>query len=468
MHTRVDAAQGNPVSRSSAASDIVQNVLIGLTVSFVALSLGAALGILSGRGAFAGMISAGVISIVVSALGGTRVQCSGPTAPMSAVSAVVVSFAAERYAGAATAVAAPQFINLVLLLCGALLLAMALLRLGRFIAVVPNVVVSGFMSGIALLIWIDQVDLVLGWGGRTALTGPVWQNLLLACATLACIFLLAPLMRRLVGARARFLPSTLLAIVLMTAVSQLLQLPIAHVELAGSLTSLSGFMQMVGQQLPTDWRLTTLAAALPFALQLAMLCYLDTLLTSLVVDKIGKEQTRREKELFAQGVANGAVSLVGGIPGAQATIRSVLMLKEGATLRLSGIMVGVFVLAEMVLFQGWICLIPKAVFVGVLFKVGYDVFDFKPLRLYCKAVATHRAAMFRSFFSRHDDENIFVTNRELLMILGTTAVTVWCDLNTAVVGFTLLFYLHNRLLNRKNPMRDLQPELEMDGFAKQN
>jgi len=464
MQTPADTAQDQAFGNKSLLGDIAQNAVIGLTVSFVALSLGAALGILSGRGAFAGMLSAGIIAAIVSCFGGTRVQCSGPTAPMSAVSAVVVAFAAERYAG----VASGQFVNLVVLLCGALLLAMALLRLGRFIAVVPNVVISGFMSGIALLIWIDQADLLLGWRGRQILGGPLWQNLLLALGTLACIFLLAPLMRRLVGHRARFLPSTLLAIVLMSLLSHGLQLPIEYIALSGRLGSLDGFWQMVGRQWPADWSLATLATAFPFALQLAFLCYLDTLLTSLVIDKISGEPTRRDKELLAQGLANGAVSLVGGIPGAQATIRSVLMLKEGATLRLSGVLVGLFVLVEMVLFQDWITLIPKAVFVGVLFKVGYDVFDFKPLRLYCKGVARHRAALLKHFFSRHDDENIFVTNRELLMIVGTIGVTVFWDLNAAVAGFTLLFYLHNKLLNRHNPMRDLRPELEMDGFAKQN
>lgn len=159
---------------------------------------------------------------------------------------------------------------------------------------------------------------------------------------------------------------------------------------------------------------------------------------------------------------------MGGIPGAQATIRSVLMLKENASLRLSGIMVGVFILIEMILFQDLINLIPKAVFVGVLIKVGYDVFDFKPLRLYGKAVTKKRAVMFKRFFSRHDDEPIFVTNRELIMILGSALVTVLIDLNTAVICFSLLFYLHNKVFNRKNPMRDLAPELETDAFAKQN
>lgn len=448
-------------------AELVQNLIVGMTVSFVALSLGAALGILSGRGAFAGMISAGIIAFITSCLGGTRVQCSGPTAPMSAVSAVTIAFAAEHW-GAVGGLAAAHFINQVFLLTGALLLVMGLLRLGRFIALVPNVVISGFMSGIALLIWRDQVDVLFGWGGKAILSGPVLANLLVVLATLVLIFALAPLCRRLVGGMARFLPATLLAIVIVTLAADLLQLPIEHVRLSGSLSSFGQFTALVRSQVPTNWSAHSIAAAFPFALQLALLCYLDTLLTSLVVDKLSGERTLQNKELIAQGVANSAVALVGGIPGAQATIRSVLMIKEKATLRIAGIVVGVFVLIEMILFQSWINLIPKAVFVGVLFKVGYDVFDFMPLRLYAKEVARKRAAMFKNFFSRHDDEAIFVTNRELLMILGSAAATVFLDLNMAVGSFTLLFYLHNKLVNRHNPMRDLVPEIETEAFAKQN
>ena len=457
-----------PVAPRSRTAEILQNVIIGLTVSFVALSLGAALGILSGRGAFAGMISAGLLAFVVSCLGGTRVQCSGPTAPMSAVTAVVVAYSHEQLAGLSLGVQPHHFVNIVLILCGLLLFGMALLRLGRFIALVPNVVISGFMSGIALLIWIDQLDVVLGIGGRAALDGPVWQNAFVASATLVLIFLMAPLTQKAVGPVARYLPSTLLAIVIMSWFSDFFHLPVEHVKLSGGLSSINDLTRLLAAQVPDHVSLAIVMAALPLALQLSLLCYLDTLLTSLVIDKISGEPTRRDKELVAQGVANSLTAFVGGIPGAQATIRSVLMLKENATLRLSGIMVGAFVLVEMVLFQEWIGLIPKAVFVGVLMKVGYDVFDFKPLRLYCKQLTTHRAAMFKNFFSRRDDERIFVTNREVLMIIGTSAVTVCFNLNIAVAGFTLLFYLHNRVLNRRNPMRDLKPELETDGFAKQN
>ena len=121
-----------------------------------------------------------------------------------------------------------------------------------------------------------------------------------------------------------------------------------------------------------------------------MLCYLDTLLTSLVMDKKmtqkfeRDERTKQNKELAAQGVATAAISMVGGIPGAQATIRSVLILNEGATWRLAGVAVGIFVLIEMLIFQDYIGLIPVAVFAGILFKVGYDVFDWGPTVTYVK------------------------------------------------------------------------------------
>lgn len=469
MNVKSETGNVEMVTGESKTAEIVQNIIIGLTVSFVALSLGAALGMLSGRGAFAGMISAGVIALITAAFGGTRVQCSGPTAPMSAVSAVTVAYAFEHAAaGTLGAISSVHFVNLTFILCGGVMLMMGIFRLGRFIALVPNVVISGFMNGIALLIWFDQVRVLFGLGGKTALSGAVWQNSVVAITTLVLIFTLAPLMRKVVGPRSRFLPATLVAIILMTVATHLLGWNVEMIKLSGGFSSLGGFVDMVKSQFPTTISGGILLAALPFAFQLALLGYLDTLLTSLVVDKMSGERTRQNKELFAQGMANSAVGFLGGIPGAQATIRSVLMLKENATLRIAGIMVGIFVLIEMVLFQDLLNLIPKAVFVGVLFKVGYDVFDFLPLRLYAKAVAKKRAMMFKRFFSRHDDEPIFVTNRELLMIVGSSLITVFFDLNTAVAGFTILFYLHNKVLNRKNPMRDLKPLEETEGFATQN
>merc|ERR1712113_1137216 len=95
-------------------------------------------------------------------------------------------------------------------------------------------------------------------------------------------------------------------------------------------------------------------------------------------------KTRQNQELCAQGVANGFVAFFGGIPGAQATIRSVLILNEGARTRVAGTMVGVFAILEMVALQNLVGKIPQAVFSGVLLKVGYDVFDYAPLASFVK------------------------------------------------------------------------------------
>ena len=166
----------------NSAGAVFRNVIAGLTVSFVAISLGAAFGILSGRGAFAGMLSAGVIAFLAAALGGTRVQCSGPTAPMTAVTATVVGFAYAGLVDAFPDADQAQFINLVIILTGIILVLFAALRLGRFITVVPKVVVSGFMNGIAILIWLDQGKKLVG-AGVPALQGRVAVNVSVAIVT---------------------------------------------------------------------------------------------------------------------------------------------------------------------------------------------------------------------------------------------------------------------------------------------
>lgn len=443
---------------------IGQNAVAALTVSFVALSLGAAFGVLSGRGAFSGMISAALIAGIASLFGGTRIQCSGPTGPMTAVTAVVVAFAHDMLANRLPGMSADEFVNIVLALTAALLVIMGLLRLGKYIVYVPNVVISGFMNGIAIIIWLDQLKRLFGWGGKVAFTGPLWENVAVAFFSALLAFILPKFFQRVLPAYASLLSGTFLTIVLMTGFSFLFHLPIEHVQLTGSLHSWAEALALVQSQLPTHWSFSVLLIAAPFALQLAVLGYLDTLLTSLVIDKMTHEKTKQNKELLGQGLAMGVVSLVGGIPGAQATIRSVLIVKEKATSRFAGILVGIFALAEMILFQNTINLIPQAVFSGILIKVGYDVFDWLPLRLYAKEWARERYRMIHDFFDRRDDAFIFVTNREIFMIVGTTLVTAAWDLNLAVGIFTTFFYLHNKVLNKKNPMRDLRPVTETEGM----
>lgn len=441
----------------------LQNLMAGLTVSFVALSLGAAFGLLSSRGAFAGMLSAALIAGITSALGGTRIQCSGPTGPMTAVTAVVVAYAHDQLLISLPGANPDHFINLTIFLSGAILLAAALLRLGKFITYIPNVVISGFMNGIAIIIWLDQFNKLFGTGGKAAFAGAQWQNLLLMAASAALVFCLPLLTKRYFPTYASLLSATFITIVVMTAIALFAGFDAERVQLGASLKSWDDAVTLVATQWPSDWSWGTIMLALPFALQLAVLGYLDTLMTSLVVDKMSGEKTKVNKELMAQGVAGAAVAAVGGIPGAQATIRSVLIVKEKATWRLAGILVGIFALIEMIVFQDAINLIPQAVFAGILVKVGYDVFDWLPVRLYLKELWQNPESLLGTFFSRHDDEPIFVTNREMLIIIGTTLVTVFWDLNVAVGVFTVLFYLHNFVFNKRNPLRDLKPLVETEG-----
>jgi len=446
---------------------LAQNIIAGLTVSFVALSLGAAFGVLSGRGAFAGMISAALIALITSLFGGTRVQCSGPTGPMTTVTAVVVAVAHDKIVTQFAGLNPDHFMNIVLFLTAGIMILMGILRLGKFVTYVPNVVISGFMNGIAIIIWLDQIKKLFGVLGKTAYTGPMFTNLTIAILTTALVFVLPHFFRKYMNKWASLLSATFVSIIAMTAVAALLKLPIEHVQLTASIHSWADVLSLYQAQWPTVWTLPVILAALPFAIQLSILGYLDTLMTSLVVDKMTKEKTKQNKELVAQGIANGFVGLLGGIPGAQATIRSVLIVKEKATSRLAGILVGVFAIVELLLFQNLINLIPQAVFAGILIKVGYDVFDLIPIKLYFKEWFRERSEMLHNFFSSHMDEKIFVTHREMIVIVGATLVTILWDLNMAVLIFTVLFYLHNKLFWKKNPMRDLQPVTETEGMSEE-
>jgi SulP family sulfate permease len=217
-----DAPVHEPAAGASG-KEIARNLIAGLTVSFVAISLGAAFGELSGRGATSGILSAGVIALITSALGGTRIQCSGPTAPMTAVMLTAVAFANDP---AGLLAAAPEadpvwFLNVVLILTGGLLVLMAVFRLGRFIEIVPKVVVSGFMNGIAVLIWVAEVKKLFALGDKPVLEGGIQANLLVAFITVVLCFTLPKLLKKLPGGIGHFLPGTLVAIIAMTGVIEL-------------------------------------------------------------------------------------------------------------------------------------------------------------------------------------------------------------------------------------------------------
>lgn len=420
----------------------IPDLLAGLTVSFAAISLGAAFGTMSGRGAFAGMIAAAVIPIIASVFGGTRLQASGPTAPMTAVSALVVAYAYEAFPEKALA---EQFITLVLLLTAAIMIIGGIVRLARFIEMVPNVVILGFMNGIAVLIWWDQIKKLFAIEeGAKVMDGGILINTVIALAAFALIFFIPWFLKKInMPHKVRiFLPGVLVTIILLTVVTTITGMDVEHVSLGTSVESLREYLEMLTGYLPGaemfQWK--WIKEALPYAGQIALLGYLDSLLTALVVDKMTREKSNLNKELVAQGLANTGAALFQGIPGAQATIRSVLLIKEGAQTRLAGVLIGVFALLGILVFKDYLVLVASAVFVGVLFKAGADVFDRDFLKYYFK----------RKWHGKRE------RNIQLAFIAYTTLVTVIFDLNIAVISGTILFYVGKYLFK----IRDAESDFE--------
>jgi len=401
------------------------DITAGLTVSFAAISLGAAFGVMSGRGAFAGMIGAAVIPIITSVFGGTRLQASGPTAPMTAVSAVTVAYAYDHFPDKTMA---EQFITLIFIFNAALLLIVGLLRLGKLISYVPNVVILGFMNGIGVLIWKDQIVKVFALSGKPVMLGGIGINLLLAIVTFSLIFLIVWAVKRAQPSHVvrSLLSGVLWSIILMTGVALVMGLGVERIQLGNAVGSFSEFSAMVLNYFPSAelFQKEYLIQALPFALQLTLLAYLDSLLTALVIDRMTREKSKLNKELIAQAFANGVSGIFQGIPGAQATIRSVLLIKEGAQTRFAGVLIGVFALLGILVFSEYLSLVPAAVFIGVLLKAGLDVVDKDFIKTYIR-LKWH---------------NALNRNIQLFFILYTTIVTVAVDLNIAVLTGTIFFY----------------------------
>jgi SulP family sulfate permease len=408
---------------------IITDLLAGLTVSFAALALGAAFGIMSGRGAFAGMIAAAVIPIITGLFGGTRLSVSGPTGPMTAVSSLVVAFAYESFQDK---ILAEQFITLVFIMLGVFLILASILRLAKYISYVPQVVILGFMSGIAMLIWIDQFKVVFGLGGKVAPDGEVITNIVIALSTVLLIFLIPVILKKLkLPHNIRiFIPPTLSAIIIMTVITSVFNMNVGHIKLGSDGGSISDLATLAISYIPSmqilKWEYIMMA--LPYALQLLLLGYLDSLLTALIMDNITKEKSNYNKELFGQGLSNIASAIVMGIPGAQATIRSVLLFKEGAKTRLGAVSAGVIALLLFMVFKDYVTIVTSAVFIGVLLKAAWDVFEREFLTIYLK----------RKWYLNKS------RNIQLGFILYTMFATALVDLNFAVFSGSVFFYLAKR------------------------
>ncbi len=338
----------------------------GLTAGVVALPLALAFGVASGAGAQAGLYGAAILGFFAALLGGTPTQISGPTGPMTVVFAAALTTLGGNISAAMA----------VVLIGGIGQIVLGAMRAGNLIRYVPYPVISGFMSGIGIIIILIQTGPFVGAPSfkspLEAITHlPVLVEAFnpsafgLALTTLATVFF-AP------KAITRFLPAPLLALVLLTAVSVALGLEVPRI---GPIPE--GLPSPVLPSIPAQqWQ-----TVLMLGVTMALLGSIDSLLTSLVADSLTRTRHQPNRELFGQGVGNAVAAFFGGLPGAGATMRTVINIKSGAQTRLSGIIHALFLFLLLLGLGPLASHVPLAVLAGILIKVGVDILDYRFLKV---------------------------------------------------------------------------------------
>ena len=349
----------------------------GLTAAVVALPLALAFGnaALGPGGAIYGLYGAIVTGFLAALFGGTPAQVSGPTGPMSVTVAGVVGSLAT--VGVSRELNGGELLPLVMaavVIGGLIQILLGVLRLGRYITLVPYSVVSGFMSGIGMIILCLQIGPLLGINSRggaiqslqmvVADFRPEPSELLVSAATLLVVFGTPRLISKVV-------PSPLLALIVITPLS--LWLFPDQLTRIGSIPE-GGLTFMV-----PNWR-DHLPVLMRAGVVLAVLGAIDSLLTSLVADNISYTRHRSDRELVGQGIANSVAGLLSGLPGAGATMRTVINIKSGGRTPLSGMTHSVVLLLLLLgagpLAEG----IPTALLAAILLNVGFDILDWGFLR----------------------------------------------------------------------------------------
>ena len=414
------------------------NLFGGITAGIVALPLALAFGVQSGLGPDAGLYGAIFIGFFASLFGGTNTQISGPTAPMTAVSMVVVASIIAVHNGSVEE--ALPYILLVFLLAGLMQILLGITGVGKYIKYMPYPVVSGFMTAIGVIILVTQLLPVLGYytqddtafinkfkpqaeevlldkilkdeagqgilvledfketvnrastiteediskeaitlaksettgvyGAIKALPRAIshinWLEVILASLTIFIIYGFKKITTKI--------PSALVALVVVSGSAYFMKLNYRPID------QIPGGFPMPNLNMFTQFELGQITPYIFTALTLAFLGAIDSLLTSVVADNLTKTKHNPNKELLGQGIGNSVAAIFGGIPGAGATIRTVVNINSGGTTKLSGMIAAVLLLVILLALGPVASQIPAAVLAGILITVGIGVMDYKGLK----------------------------------------------------------------------------------------
>ncbi|WP_082333694.1 SulP family inorganic anion transporter [Mangrovimonas sp. TPBH4] len=484
----------------------------GLTAGIVALPLALAFGVSSGLGPSAGLYGAIFLSFFAALLGGTNTQISGPTAPMTAVSMVIIAGIIAANDGDVQK--ALPTILIVFLLSGIMQIGLGVLGIGRYIRYIPYPVVSGFMSAIGVIIIVTQIlpslgyypkedsvyveqfrarseevilenilkeeagegilvledfretinraegiteaDIVLGSETLAAneasgVVGAIkvlpralmninWLELVLALGTIFIIYGF----KRITKA----VPSTLVALLVMSTIAIVFGLdyrPIQQIP--------SGF-PMPNLEMFTNFSLKQLTPYIFTALTLALLGAIDSLLTSVVADNMTKTKHRPNKELVGQGIGNSIGAIFGGIPGAGATIRTVVNIQSGGKTKLSGMVAGLVLLIILLLLGPIASKIPAAVLAGILITVGIGVMDYKGLKAIPSLPRDTRIGP------------LWLSSEVLIMIVVLVLSSLWNLVYAVGIGLIIASLMFMKKIGDLTAERsDVKPLSEEKGWA---
>jgi SulP family sulfate permease len=391
-----------PITNRIHFRNLQGDIFGGITAAVIALPMALTFGVASGAGASSGLWAAILIGFFAALFGGTPTLISEPTGPMTVVTTAVIASltAADPENGLAMAFT-------VVMLAGVFQIIFGFLKLGKYITLMPYTVVSGFMSGIGVILIILQTAPFLGQAGpKGGVIGTV-QNLptlianinpletLLAGLTVA-ILLFYPRQLK------KFLPSQLLALIVGTLIAIFL-FGNAEIRTIGEIS-----VGLPSLQVPT-FSASQLQTMLVDGLVLGMLGCIDALLTSLVADSITRTEHNSDKELIGQGIGNLVSGLFGGIAGAGATMGTVVNIQSGGRTAVSGLTRALVLLVVVLGLSQYLTGIPSAVLAGIAFKVGIDIIDWGFLK------RAHKISI-----------------KAALIMYGVIALTVFVDLIVAV------------------------------------
>ncbi|AWX44336.1 putative sulfate transporter [Flagellimonas maritima] len=346
----------------------------GLVAGVVALPLALAFGVQSGLGAIAGLYGAIAVGILAALFGGTATQASGPTGPMTVVSAALVANAIEV---AGSLQDAMGIILLSFLIGGALQIVFGLINIAGYIKYFPYPVISGFMSGVGLIIIILQIFPFVGLGSPKSTLKVVmdlprlfaefnWQALVLGGLTVLIYYIFPKITKAI--------PSALVALI---SVSIFAYFTKWDIPVIGEIPSGLPSLQLEGMFSVDS---SAYFMVLEYGMVLAVLGSIDSLLTSVIADNMTKTKHNSNRELIGQGIGNMVAALIGGIPGAGATKGTVVNINNGGRTRLSGALHGAFLLTVLLGLSSLAAYIPLAVLAGILIPIGFKIIDKKGLK----------------------------------------------------------------------------------------